>query len=64
MASPSSPGADTCRLCGVQTLCRAAVGERLVALCPECVALVLADERVARALVAAEGAARFSSAIH
>jgi hypothetical protein len=64
MASLSAPGADSCRLCADDTVCRVAVGERLVPLCPECLVLVLADGQVALALELARTGAPVSPRLH
>jgi hypothetical protein len=64
MASLSAPGADSCRLCAGETVCRAAVGERLVPLCPECLALALADGLAALALRLAETETPISPTVH
>jgi hypothetical protein len=64
MASLSAPTADSCRLCAVLTPCRAAVRERLVPLCPECLALALADDQAALALRLAETETPISPTVH
>jgi hypothetical protein len=64
MASLSAAAADSCRFCAGETVCRAAIGERLVPLCPECLVLVLAGGQAALALRLAETENPISPTVH
>jgi hypothetical protein len=64
MTNPSPSGVGSCRLCAGETVCRAAVGERLVTLCPECLALIMADPEANLALRLAEAQTPISGTVH
>jgi|GEM_PF-5855512 len=38
---------ETCSLCGEKTVCRMEIADRTLALCPECIAILTADDEAA-----------------